>query len=102
MMQMEIPIALATDCNPGSSMCESMPLVLSLACLELGLMPAEVITAATVNAAHAVGLAEDRGRIAPGLRADLQVLDAPSYVTLVYHLGVSHVRQIWKDGRPRL
>ncbi len=100
MMQMEIPVALATDCNPGSSMCESMPLVISLACLELGLTPAEAVTAATVNAAHAVGLGEDRGRIAPGLRADLQVLDAPSYVSLAYHLGVSHVRQLFKDGRP--
>jgi len=102
MIQMEIPVALATDCNPGSSMCESMPLVLSLACLELGLTPAEALTAATVNAAHAVGLSADRGRIAPGMRADLQILDAPSYVTLAYHLGVSHVRQVVKDGRPVL
>ncbi len=102
MIQMEIPVALATDCNPGSSMNESMPLVLSLACLELGLSPAEALTAATVNAAHAVGLAGDRGRLAPGLRADLQVLDAPSYVSLAYHLGVSHVRQVFKNGRPVL
>lgn len=99
MIQMEIPVALATDCNPGSSMCESMPLVLSLACLELGMTPAEAITAATVNAAHALGLGEDRGRIVPGLRADLQLLDAPSYVTPAYHLGVGHVRQVWKNGR---
>jgi len=55
-----------------------------------------------VNAAHAVGLSADRGRIAPGMRADLQILDAPSYVTLAYHLGVSHVRQVVKDGRPVL
>jgi imidazolonepropionase len=79
-----------------------MPLVLSLACLELGLMPAEAITAATINGAHCLGLGADRGRIAPGLRADLQLLDAPSYVTLIYHLGVSHVRQVWKDGVARL
>jgi imidazolonepropionase len=99
MIQMEIPVALATDCNPGSSMTESMPLVLSLACLELGLSPAEAVTAATVNAAHAVGLQNDRGRVAPGLRADLQILEAPSYVSLAYHLGVSHVRQVIKNGR---
>jgi imidazolonepropionase len=99
MIQLEIPVALATDANPGSSMTGSMPLVLSLACLELGLSPAEAVTAATVNAAHAVGLAGDRGRIAAGLRADLQVLDAPSYVTLAYHLGVSHVRSVFKSGR---
>lgn len=100
MIQMEIPVALATDCNPGSSMTESMPLVLSLACLELGLSPAEALTAATVNAAHSVGLGGDRGRVAPGLRADLQVLDAPSYVNLAYHFGVSHVRRVFKNGRP--
>jgi imidazolonepropionase len=100
MIQMEIPVALATDCNPGSSMTESMPLVLSLACLELGLSPAEALTAATVNAAHAIGLGGDRGRLAPGLRADLQVLSAPSYVSLAYHFGVSHVRSVFKNGRP--
>jgi imidazolonepropionase len=100
MVQMDIPVALATDCNPGSSMTESMPLVMSIACLELGLSPAEALTAATVNAAHALGLADDRGRVAPGLRADLQLLEAPSYVSLMYHLGASHVRQIYKNGCP--
>jgi imidazolonepropionase len=100
MIQMEIPVALATDCNPGSSMIETMPLVLSLACLEIGLTPAEAVCAATVNAACSLGLGDDRGRIAPGLRADLQILEAPSYLTLVYHLGTSHVRQVFKDGNP--
>lgn len=100
MIQMEIPVALATDCNPGSSMTESMPLVLSLACLVIGLSPAEALCGATVNAAHAVGLSRDRGRLAPGMRADLQILDAPSYVTLFYHLGVPHVRQVFKNGDP--
>ena len=100
MMQMGIPIALATDCNPGSSMTESIPLVLSIACLEMGLQPAEAIVAATVNAAHATGVGQDRGQLAPGFLADLQVLDVPSYVSLVYHLGGGHVRRIWKRGRP--
>ncbi len=99
MIEMGIPVALATDCNPGSSMTESMPLVISLACLEIGLSPAEALSAATVNAAHAVGLSGDRGRIAPGLRADLQVLDTPSYVMIPYHLGSSHVRAVFKNGR---
>lgn len=100
MIQMEIPIALATDCNPGSSMTESMPLVLSLACLEMGLLPAEAIVASTVNAAFAAGVGEDRGQIAPGYLADLQLLDVPSYVSLIYHLGGGHVRKLWKRGRP--
>ncbi len=99
MIEMGIPVALATDCNPGSSMVDSMPLVLSLACLEIGLTPAEAVVAATVNSAHAVGEGADRGRIVPGLRADLQILEAPSYVSLVYHLGGSHVRWVVKDGR---
>jgi imidazolonepropionase len=99
MIYQGIPVALATDCNPGSSMLDAMPLALSLACLEIGLTPTEAIVGATVNGAVAVGEGNDRGRIAPGLRADLQVLDAPSYVTLAYHLGGSHVRWVYKDGR---
>jgi len=102
MIQMEIPVALATDCNPGSCLTESMPLILSLAALEMHLTPAECLAAATVNAAHAAGVSADRGRIAPGLKADLQILDAPSYVTLFYHLGASHVREVFKNGRPVL
>jgi imidazolonepropionase len=100
MIERGIPIAVATDCNPGSSMVDAMPLVLALACLEIGLRPAEAVSAATVNAAFASGVGEDRGRIRPGFRADLQVLDAPSYVSLVYHLGDSHVRWMFKSGRP--
>ncbi len=100
MIEKMVPVALATDCNPGSSMSESMPLAISLACLEVGLTPAEAVAAATVNAAHAVGLSDDRGRIAPGMRADIQILDAPSYVTLAYHPGPSHVSRVFKDGNP--
>lgn len=100
MVEKMVPVAIATDCNPGSSMSESIPLAISLACLEIGLTPAEAVVAATVNAAHAVGLAGDRGRIAPGMRADIQILDAPSHVTLAYHPGPSHVRRIFKDGKP--
>jgi imidazolonepropionase len=98
MIEMGIPVALGTDCNPGSSMIDSMPLILALACLEIGLSPAETIVASTVNAAFAAGVGEDRGRLEPGLRADLQVLDAETYVSLVYHLGGSHVRWVFKDG----
>ncbi|MEZ4654717.1 MAG: amidohydrolase family protein [Candidatus Eisenbacteria bacterium] len=99
MIEEGIPVALGTDCNPGSSMVDSMPLVLALACLEMGLSPAEVLTGATVNAAFATGVGADRGRLEPGLRADFQVLAVPSYISLVYHLGGSHVRWVWKDGR---
>lgn len=100
MIDRGIAVALATDCNPGSSMVDSIPLVLSLACLEIGLTPAEAVVGATVNGAHALGLGEDRGILRPGYRADFQILDAPSYVSLVYHLGATHLRAVFKDGRP--
>ena len=80
-------IALATDFNPGSSFTTSLPLVCSLACTQLHLSPAEALAAVTVNAAHVLGCAADRGRIAPGLRADLVLLDAPDWRYLAYHLA---------------
>jgi imidazolonepropionase len=92
-------IALATDCNPGSSPTESMPTILSLACLMMGLTIEEAITAATLNAAAALGRANDLGSIEEGKRADLMVLQAPTYHHLVYHYGVNPVRHVVKDGR---
>ena len=69
-------IALATDFNPGSAYCESLPLVCSLACTQLGLSPAEALGACTVNAAHVLGRADRIGRLAPGYGADVTLLDA--------------------------
>src|SRR4029077_2066807 len=77
-------IALATDFNPGSAFCESLPLVCSLACTQLHLAPEEALSACTVNAAHVLGLADRRGRIAPGYDADLVLLDAPDWRHLAY------------------
>jgi imidazolonepropionase len=79
-------VALATDFNPGSSFCESLPLVMNLGCTRLGLSPAEALSACTANAAHVLGLNEV-GRLAPGYRADVLVLDAPDWRHLAYHLG---------------
>jgi imidazolonepropionase len=90
-------VALATDFNPGSSFTESLPLVCSLACTQLTLAPAEALAAVTVNAAHVLGLA-DRGRIAPGYRADLTLLDAPDWRYLAYHLGGRVVAQVVVGG----
>jgi imidazolonepropionase len=92
-------IALATDFNPGSAFCESLPLVCSLACTQLHLAPAEALTACTVNAAHVLGLAERRGRIAPGYDADLVLLDAPDWGHLAYHLGGDLVATVIQRGR---
>jgi imidazolonepropionase len=91
-------IALATDFNPGSSFTTSLPLVCSLACTQLHLSPAEALAAVTVNAAHVLGLAHDRGRIAPGLRADLLLLDAPDWRYLAYHLAGDLVAAVIRDG----
>jgi imidazolonepropionase len=80
-------IALATDFNPGSAFCESLPLVMSLACTQLHLSPAEALSACTVNAAHVLGRGDRIGRLAPGFRADIALLDAPDWRYLAYHLG---------------
>ena len=85
-------VALATDFNPGSSFCESLPLVMNLACTRLGLSPAEALCASTANAAHVLGLG-DVGRLAPGYRADVLVLDAPDWRYLAYHLGGDRFRR---------
>ncbi|HET7808339.1 MAG TPA: imidazolonepropionase [Gaiellaceae bacterium] len=92
-------IALATDFNPGSAFCESLPLVCALACTQLHLSPAEALTACTVNAAHVLGRADRKGRIAPGHDADVVLLDAPDYRHLAYHLGGDLVATVIQGGR---
>jgi imidazolonepropionase len=90
-------IALATDFNPGSAFCESLPLVCALACTQLRLSPEEALSAVTVNAAHVVGEPE-RGRVAPGAPAHLVLLDAPDWRYLAYHLGGDLVAAVVRDG----
>lgn len=84
-------LALGSNCNPGSAMSESYSLALSLACLGNGLSAAEAFYAATAGGARALGF-DDRGRIAPGLRADLVVHGASSVEHLAWHMAASHVR----------
>ncbi len=91
-------IALATDFNPGSAFCESLPLVCSLAATQLRLSPAESLGACTVNAAHVLGRADRLGRLAPGYAADVTLLDAPDWRYLAYHLGGPVVSAVIKDG----
>ena len=92
-------VALATDCNPGSSPTESMPAILALACLGMGLGLAEALTASTLNAAAAIGRAHELGSIEEGKCADLVILGAPTYHHLVYHYGVNSVRHVVKAGK---
>jgi imidazolonepropionase len=91
-------IALATDFKPGSAFCESLPLVASLACTQLGLAPAEALAGCTVNAAHVLGRAHRIGRLAPGYAADAVLIDAPDWRYLAYHLGGELVRTVVVGG----
>jgi len=93
-------VALATDFNPGSAFCESLPLVCSLAATQLKLSPEEALSACTVNAAHVLDRADRIGRLAPGYRADIVLLDAPDWRYLAYHLGADVVRQVVVAGEP--
>jgi imidazolonepropionase len=91
-------VALATDFNPGSSFCESLPLVCALAATQLGLGPAEALAACTVNAAHVLGRGDRKGRLAPGYDADIVLLDAPDWRYLAYHLGHDHAATVVCGG----
>ena len=91
-------IALATDFNPGSSFCESLPLVCSLAATQLKLTPAEALAACTVNAAHVLGRADSVGRLAPGYEAHCTLLDAPDWRYLAYHVAGDVVAAVIVGG----
>jgi imidazolonepropionase len=90
-------VALATDCNPGSAYSTSMPLAIALAVREMRMTPAEAVRAATAGGARALRR-DDIGVLAPGKRADLVVLDAPSYIHLAYRPGVPLIAQVWRAG----
>ena len=92
-------LALATDFNPGSAFCESLPIVCGLACTQLRMSPAEALAACTVNAAAVLGLAGRKGRLAAGYDADVVLLDAPDWRYLAYHLGGPVVAAVVKAGR---
>jgi imidazolonepropionase len=94
-----VPIALATDFNPGTSPTASLPLVMTVACLKLGLTPDEALSAVTVNAAHALGLGEEVGSLEPGRQADLVVWSVPTTTQIPYWPGAALVRTVVKRGR---
>ncbi len=97
-----VRVALASDCNPGSCFTSSIPFCVALAVREMGMTPAEAVHAVTATAAAALDEDGPRGvgRIVPGRRADLVVLDAPSHVHLAYRPGVPLVAGVWQQGRP--
>jgi len=98
MVDAGVIVSLSTDCNPGSSMTESMQLVMQLASLRMKLTVEEVLTGATLHGAISIGMAEQIGTLEAGKRADLVILDAPNYLHLVYHFGVNLVTAVFRDG----
>ena len=94
-----VAVALATDFNPGTCPTETMPPILSLACLRLGMDPAEAIAAATLNAAHALQLSDRIGSLEAGKTADLQILAVPDHRHIAYRFGGNFCRTVIKEGR---
>jgi imidazolonepropionase len=94
-----VPVALGTDFNPGTSPTASLPLVMTVACLALGLSPAEALVAVTINAAHALDLGDEIGSIEPGKVADLVVWGVPTAEQIPYWPGAGLVRTVVKRGR---
>lgn len=94
----KVRVALATDFNPGSSPTLNMQMVLSLACAQMRMTPAEAIVAATINGAHAVRRAERLGSLEPGKQADLCIMDVEDYRQIPYFFGMNHCRMTIKKG----
>ena len=91
-------VALATDFNPGSAFCESLPLVCALACTQLHLSPDETLSAVTVNAAHVLGRGDRKGRLAAGFDADVVLVAGDDWRHVAYHLGGDVVHTVVRAG----
>ena len=94
-----LAVALASDCNPGTCPTENLPLVGTMACTQMGMLPGEVVTALTLNAAAALRRSDRLGALTPGRQADLLICDVPDYRQIFYHFGVSHAWRVIKRGR---
>jgi imidazolonepropionase len=97
MIDAGLPIALGTDLCPNS-LTESMQFVISLACYNMRMTPAEAVCAATINSAYAIGLGITHGSLEPGKAADILIVDAPNHLHLAYHMGVNLVEKVIKNG----
>ena len=99
MIDLNVPISLSSDYNPGSCPSENLQFVMQLGCLNLKMTPNEVLTAVTINAAHCVDRATEIGSIEVGKKADIAIFDAPNVEYLMYHFGINHIGRVYKDGR---
>ncbi len=93
-----IPVALASDFNPGSCMSFSMPLMMTIACTHMQMTPEEALTASTLNAAAAIGVSDRVGSIEVGKKADIVLMDVPHYRYIPYFFGINHVWRVIKNG----
>lgn len=100
MIEAGVPVAVATDFNPGSCFNLNMQLAVSIACAQMRLTPAEALCAATINGAWALGLGQDRGSLEPGKRADVAVMACSSYRMIPYFFGVNHCVETLCQGVP--
>lgn len=99
MLAENVPIALATDFNPGTCPTESMQIILTLAWQSLGLNPSQALAASTINAAHAIGVAATTGSLEVGKLADFVIYEAPNHEFIAYHFGVNLVHDVFKRGQ---
>lgn len=99
MIKENVPIALATDCNPGTSPTESLQNVMTFACFGMRLTPEEIINSMTINAAYAIGKNDEIGSIEPGKKADLVIFNSKSLNYLIYHFGINSVKSVIKNGK---
>jgi len=99
MIDAGLGVVLATDFNPGSSPTTSIPMILSLACTQMKMTPAEAVTAATINAAYSLGRGAEIGSLEPGKRADFVIHDCRDYREIAYFFGVQHPRVVYIEGR---
>ncbi len=98
MIDLNVPISLSSDYNPGSCPSENLQFVMQLGCLNLNMTPNEVLTAVTINAAHCIDRAGEIGSIEVGKKADIAVFDAPNVEYLMYHFGINHIDRVYKNG----
>lgn len=99
MIEMDMPVALATDYNPGTCPTESLQSIMVFASMGMGMTPQEVISAMTINSAYAINRGNIVGSIEEGKKADIIIMDAPNENYIVYHFGINHVATVIKDGK---
>lgn len=99
MLEAGVKVALGTGCSPGYCMTESLPLIMTIACTQMKMTPAEAILGVTVQAARSIRKFDEIGSLEVGKKADLVILNIPNYQYLPYHFGVNHVSRVIKNGK---